>query len=854
MGTNVVWTYLVTTAGTVPLTITSVTDDAGTANGTADDFRPRYVSGDRNNNGKLDRSEAWLFTSAGVFPYTVRTNLYGNRGSVTVTSNGETVTTTSDPSYHLGNSPTLFVQKAINAADPMNPTPVELAQAAPGRALTVGTKVVWTYKVYNTGDGPIQVTYLRDDAGTPSDPRDDFSPTRVLQTGFDFNLGDTDRDALLDTDEAWLYSSRGSGSGMATVPNWDRVYQDFLSATDTSGAAATPGFVRDPVGTPNTFSDNIFTGGGSKDTNDVGQWRWKTQQPQDKDDIADAFGASYADAATGHQLAFAGLDRYAANGNATVGFWFFQTPVAAVAGGTFSGGHTDGDLLLVLDFTVGGSTPVVQVYRWTGTGTSGTLKLLSAPAGSTFASVNSGPVSVPWAFIDKAGFTSPQAGEFLKVGVDLTALFGANVPRYASFLAETRSSNSITSTLSDFALGSVIAVQTQYTVKPGPYSNTVTALGKDPLTGATISATNTNYHFGVTTGPQLATSAPSPYAGATLSLTEAELAPIVAEAKARWASQGASPEVLTAFSIGIADLPDGRSPTLGYTADIVTLDTNAGGFGWFVDATPGDDAEFGDRIATSELRAFGDSPASGRMDLLTVVMHELGHVLGRADLGPEVEPHGLMAEALPSGTRRLPATIHPPAGTELVLHGTASTESYEFTTAAFAGGRRPLIASDRPVPSGIVPDSGAATSITEFTMGGSERGVAMSGTFPVMSTDRRFSVASVGANVRRIGGQSQFPDVSVPSLFPHSGVEADMRRPAAELARRMEDRYSRIASPAPLANVGYAVEPAAAIVTTVVPTERKDSLLVNGILAENLAELPAHGLFGWLGRFWKRGR
>src|SRR5205823_121672 len=159
-------------------------------------------------------------------------------------------------------------------------------------------------------------------------------------------------------------------------------------------------------------------------------------------DIENAFGASLVNSATGHTILFAGVDRYAANGASTIGFWFFQQAVSANGNGTFSGTHTDGDLLLVVNFSVGGSSPTVAAYRWTGTDASGTLTPLSPPAGSTFALVNSGPVSVPWPFIDKYGFPSPQAGEFLKAGVDLNALFGANVPRYVSFLAESRSSPS----------------------------------------------------------------------------------------------------------------------------------------------------------------------------------------------------------------------------------------------------------------------------------------------------------------------------------------------------------------------------------------------------------------------------
>src|SRR5262249_9021548 len=41
-GSNVVWTYLLTNPGTVPLTINSFTDDAGTPTLPGDDFHPKY--------------------------------------------------------------------------------------------------------------------------------------------------------------------------------------------------------------------------------------------------------------------------------------------------------------------------------------------------------------------------------------------------------------------------------------------------------------------------------------------------------------------------------------------------------------------------------------------------------------------------------------------------------------------------------------------------------------------------------------------------------------------------------------------------------------------------------------------
>jgi hypothetical protein len=243
--------------------------------------------------------------------------------------------------------------------------------------------------------------------------------------------------------------------GLSSV-NWDLGYQTVLNNTDTSGAGTTPGFAHDIV---NSQTDDIFTGGQSKDINDVSQWQWTQQKPQNKDDVCDAFTASFPDATTGHKIVMMGMDRYSNNGDTTAGFWCFQNPVSLNADGTFSGVHSNGDLLIVVDFAGSGSS-AVQVYRWTGNNTTGSLQAYSPPSGSTYFFVNSGPYSVPWSYVDASGFTSPQAGEYLKVGLDFTAIFGPNLPRFSTFLAETRSSNSPTSTLSDFVLGTFNTIET----------------------------------------------------------------------------------------------------------------------------------------------------------------------------------------------------------------------------------------------------------------------------------------------------------------------------------------------------------------------------------------------------------
>src|SRR5262249_49071823 len=138
---------------------------------------------------------------------------------------------------------------------------------------------------------------------------------------------------------------------------------------------------------------------------------------------------------------------------------------------------------------------------------------------------------------------------------------------------------------------------------------------------------------GNTSGPQRAAVVPTGPAVGVSPLTEEALAPIVAEALARWTALGARLSAAD-FRVAGVDLPDGdagQGPLIGYTSGTtVQLDVNAGGLGWFVDPTPGDDSEFAGTGDVYALRADG-GPAAGQMDLLTVVMHELGHVLGLED-------------------------------------------------------------------------------------------------------------------------------------------------------------------------------------------------------------------------------
>ena len=84
---------------------------------------------------------------------------------------------------------------------------------------------------------------------------------------------------------------------------------------------------------------------------------------------------------------------------------------------------------------------------------------------------------------------------------------------------------------------------------------------------------------------------------------------------------------------------------------VVNIDADGAGYGWFVDSTPGEDSE---SKAPAKLTADAGGAAAGKIDLLTVVMHELGHQIGLTDEYATSERDDLMYGYANVGQRRLP--------------------------------------------------------------------------------------------------------------------------------------------------------------------------------------------------------
>jgi large repetitive protein len=60
----------------------------------------------------------------------------------------------------------------------------------------------------------------------------------------------------------------------------------------------------------------------------------------------------------------------------------------------------------------------------------------------------------------------------------------------------------------------------------------------------------------------------------------------------------------------------------------ITIDDDANGVGWFIDTTPQDNSEFIGEAEKTYFTAAPNSEAAGKYDLLTAILHEMGHALG----------------------------------------------------------------------------------------------------------------------------------------------------------------------------------------------------------------------------------
>ena len=141
LGSPVIWSYVVTNTGNVPLTNVSVSDSRGVA-----------VSCPKTT---LALGETMICTAAG----TVSPGQYSNTGTVNASPPTGSNATASDPSHYFGQGDEnagLHLEKLTNNED---------ADLPPGPTISVGSFVRWIYRVTNNGQVVLTDIVVSDDRG-----------------------------------------------------------------------------------------------------------------------------------------------------------------------------------------------------------------------------------------------------------------------------------------------------------------------------------------------------------------------------------------------------------------------------------------------------------------------------------------------------------------------------------------------------------------------------------------------------------------------------------------------------------------------------------------------------------------
>jgi hypothetical protein len=137
------------------------------------------------------------------------------------------------------------------------------------------------------------------------------------------------------------------------------------------------------------------------------------------------------------------------------------------------------------------------------------------------------------------------------------------------------------------------------------------------------------------------------------------LADLGADDYAAWERSASLSALIASAQLTLTGFTDLASTAVGETTGQglnaqITLDTNAAGHGWYIDPTPLDNSD--DYLPTSNpdvWQAKAGSEAAGKMDMLSVLLHEYGHALGLEHSGNGAD---FMAASLQPGVRKLPSS------------------------------------------------------------------------------------------------------------------------------------------------------------------------------------------------------
>jgi choice-of-anchor C domain-containing protein len=238
-------------------------------------------------------------------------------------------------------------------------------------------------------------------------------------------------------------------------------------------------------------------------------------------------------------------------------------------------------------------------------------------------------------------------------------------------------------------------------------------MGSKPVSDPTVT---TGAGDGGSTGSGGGTTPPPapPPAPVLATLDQSTLDTMVAAAIHRWELAGATPEQIAAMKAVSVTVSDMAGIQIGASnPGVVQIDSDAGGYGWFVDQSPGDDAEF--TGTGSDLHAAAGSDAVGHVDLLTVIEHELGHQIGLNDDYNPADSADVMFGYLDLGERRLATADDVKAATGTPVDHEAFALSPVLVGSIPGGGKADVSFQslvDSSFAPGLAPHIGGTSTVT----------------------------------------------------------------------------------------------------------------------------------------------
>ncbi len=260
-------------------------------------------------------------------------------------------------------------------------------------------------------------------------------------------------------------------------PDWGCIFDADGNVVNLYGGSAAA-FLKDQTSQSGSLDSTTFSGAGTSNKNNDPVscptlsiktcWHWDAGNVPAKDDFSNAYAWAKMNPANGHLIIYAGFERLDPSGDSHVDIEFFQDvvsldedppcndPGADMIPCSFLGTRLVGDIIVSMDFLVGGGFGSMSIREWTGSSYSlvGALGAEGCNTPDSICGFNNGfdIDGGPWPNYDRHGMeiTTLPKNAFTEFGIDVTAVAG-ETPCISVVMGKTRSSQSFTAELKDFA-------------------------------------------------------------------------------------------------------------------------------------------------------------------------------------------------------------------------------------------------------------------------------------------------------------------------------------------------------------------------------------------------------------------